>query len=347
MLVGAFSVTGVIAYGLTLVNHTTGNGLGLTTAWLLFFSTLWVVQVAHLLLIKTVTDTVARVHLLIAVITLTADGLTQPHGFYPWMIVAVLDAVAALAALCLRFRGTMAVWAATALGIGLVVGSTQDDLLQRWTAILTVNAATFVPALIALALVHRLEAAMVKDRRAAVTDPLTQLTNRAGLRAHAHGLVVDAVDRGELVAVTLLDIDHFKQVNDVHGHAAGDAVLVEVARTLRSVVRDRDIVVRSGGEELLVVGTVPGFDDAASRAERIRLAVQALAVDGLPRVTVSIGTAVSSDAAARDAAETAEAALRLVELLTSSADAAMYEAKRTGRNRVCHAATISQRPPKS
>ena len=79
-LVGAFSVTGVIAFLLTAVNASTGGGLGLHTPLLLFFSSLWVVQVPHLLALRPVSERMATAHLLVAVVTLTADGLTQPPG---------------------------------------------------------------------------------------------------------------------------------------------------------------------------------------------------------------------------------------------------------------------------
>ena len=143
---------------------------------------------------------------------------------------------------------------------------------------------------------------------------------------------------GELVGVVLLDLDHFRQVNDVHGHATGDAVLVAVAGVLRSQVRAGDLAVRTGGEELLLIDPVTGAGDVGHTAERIRLAVEQLDVGGLPPTTASFGTAVSSaDDVLSPAAQDPDGALHLIEQLASSADAAMYEAERAGRNRVRHA----------
>ena len=123
----------------------------------------------------------------------------------------------------------------------------------------------------------------------------------------------------------MIDVDHFKKVNDTYGHATGDDVLRALARSVQSQVRELDLVARLGGEELAVV--LPSTDVVGARAaaERIRQAIEGLrvpAADGaMIRFTVSVGIAEAS----REAGS--------IELLLQQADGALYEAKRRGRNR--------------
>jgi two-component system, cell cycle response regulator len=158
---------------------------------------------------------------------------------------------------------------------------------------------------------------------AANTDHVTGLLNRrGGQQAIAREISRALRDRTPLSFV-LLDIDHFKKVNDTHGHAAGDRVLAHVSELLARAIRGYDLAVRWGGEEFLVV--LPGVPrlKALVVAERVRIAVSALAVQDLPPVTISAGVAelqptdTSADAAIVRADET------------------LYRAKSTGRNRVC------------
>jgi diguanylate cyclase (GGDEF)-like protein len=170
---------------------------------------------------------------------------------------------------------------------------------------------------------------------ASLTDALTGLRNRrfvqqavdadaaTVVRLHAGG--EGASGRADLLFI-LLDIDHFKQVNDAHGHAAGDAVLVKVADILRELFRTADHVVRWGGEEFLVVARFTDRGRGPELAEKIRAAVEAHVFrlpDGTElRKTCSIGIAAYPNSAA----PTWQAAIGV-------ADAALYVAKREGRNR--------------
>lgn len=162
-------------------------------------------------------------------------------------------------------------------------------------------------------------------------DPLTGLANRRGLHETAQA---DAVAQSFAGALLLVDIDHFKHVNDGHGHAAGDAVLVEVAKRLQQVVRERDLVARWGGEEFLIY--TPGVNpvQAQALAERVLQAVGAEpvllpAAAGAParplRVTVSVGYGCFPLPPAQ-LPLTLERAINL-------ADMALYTAKGQGRNR--------------
>ena len=160
---------------------------------------------------------------------------------------------------------------------------------------------------------------------AALIDPLTGLHNRRHMLRHLEGLLVGP--GGMPVSVMMIDIDHFKSINDRYGHAEGDVALRVVADQLRGQVRVFDSVARFGGEEFVVAmpGTRP--DEAQAAAERLRQAIEAQPVGAhaIP-MTVSIGVAHGQpNVAPAD--------------LLHEADMALYEAKRTGRNRVVLAET--------
>ena len=166
-------------------------------------------------------------------------------------------------------------------------------------------------------------------------DPLTGVGNRRrGSRALA-AAISRAERHAESVSVLALDLDHFKQVNDQLGHPTGDAVLQRFAAMLAEEVRPYDTVVRSGGEEFLII--CPTIDAVGARALALRLLARTpglcseLLPDGLGQ-TVSIGIAVFPDAA------------DYPDGLVRKADGALYEAKRAGRNAVMVAA-VSDRPP--
>lgn len=177
---------------------------------------------------------------------------------------------------------------------------------------------------------QQLRTARDRATLAAVTDPLTGLYNRAYFQ---EALAVEAkrVDRyGRPMTVALLDLDHFKRVNDTLGHGAGDQALREVAARLRRAVRNTDVLARYGGEEFVVMLPETGVKSALQAAERLRVAVDGLTVTGAQggsrAITVSIGVACLPTHAAT-----------LSELM-EHADSALYSAKRAGRNRVCLAA---------
>jgi diguanylate cyclase (GGDEF)-like protein len=161
----------------------------------------------------------------------------------------------------------------------------------------------------------------VDHRTEAVIDGLTGMLNRRALDQRLQELTAQAQITGQPIAVIAADIDHFKRVNDEHGHATGDAVLVEVAYRLRKALRAFDLAYRVGGEEFLVV--LPGADvtAAADLAEQLRAAVAAEPAAGL-WVTMSFGVAGSAGP------------LLQRELLLDEADTALYAAKARGRDQV-------------
>ena len=130
---------------------------------------------------------------------------------------------------------------------------------------------------------------------------------------------------GKPLALMMADIDHFKRINDEHGHPVGDQVLREIARRLAATTRAEDVLARFGGEEFIILCRETDGNEATALADRLRSVVAAeLRPEGGPpiRVTISIGIALSSGADAVDEAE-----------LIKAADAALYEAKRHGRDR--------------
>lgn len=166
-----------------------------------------------------------------------------------------------------------------------------------------------------------LKAAYVKIEEASLTDPLTGLRNRRYLE---HAIAPD-LQRGDLV-VLLADLDHFKSVNDTYGHAAGDAVLVQLASVLRKTFRASDHIVRWGGEEFLIVIRFIDRSMAGALAEQLRAAVEAHPF-ALPDGTIVQRTCSIGYAAWPNGDLSFD---RVIDL----ADEALYEAKRGGRNRV-------------
>jgi diguanylate cyclase (GGDEF)-like protein len=173
----------------------------------------------------------------------------------------------------------------------------------------------------------RIQRLLVATQTLSHLDPLTGLHNRRYLVEQAPRLWRQARRDGTRVAAMVLDLDHFKRLNDAHGHAAGDAVLRAVAGSLTATVRPADVLARTGGEELVVLGLVGDPDEAARLAERLRSAVASSRTDDGHAVTASIGIALTRPVDGEDATD---ALWRLVD----RADAAMYEAKQQGRDRV-------------
>jgi diguanylate cyclase (GGDEF)-like protein len=165
----------------------------------------------------------------------------------------------------------------------------------------------------------------LKHRDAAEIDPLTGIANRRGFDAALDRVLAQARRSGSPAALLLLDLDHFKTVNDTWGHQVGDFVLQAVARTIRQELRgSEDVAARLGGEEFAVALPGARADHALLVAERMRRAVAGI---DIRRADSRIGLSISIGVAA--ARET-----DLPEALLSLADAALYRAKANGRNRV-------------
>jgi diguanylate cyclase (GGDEF)-like protein len=200
-----------------------------------------------------------------------------------------------------------------------------------------VTIATVVPLAVAtpvactvMGLLRELERARSEAHLAATTDGLTGLFNRRRWVQIADAEVKHAAAAGVPVALLLLDIDHFKRVNDLYGHGSGDAVLQAIARVCRDTLRPTDIPARWGGEEFVVLLSGVGAESAMPIAEQLRAAIEGSVVrcgEHRVPVTASIGV-ISSET--QDVGHDLERLLHL-------ADAAMYLAKQEGRNRVATA----------
>ncbi|MEO7431793.1 MAG: diguanylate cyclase, partial [Dokdonella sp.] len=217
---------------------------------------------------------------------------------------------------------TLAAGALLTLALGLGIGRWRSRRTSRRAAALEVEVAMRT---------RELASANAQLEQAAVTDPLTGLKNRRyfTLAVAAETERARRARGGQMLLVALLDIDHFKRINDGHGHDAGDAVLLEIARRLQRAARAGDIVLRWGGEEFLLL--LRDIDRAAADVPLRRLLagiaakpvqVGALAID----VTASIGAIGYPADASGDADLNLEHAIAL-------ADAALYRAKREGRDR--------------
>jgi len=199
---------------------------------------------------------------------------------------------------------------------------------DRWRVTVTDGRVFLSGAVCDISVLRRLES----ERQAMVgqlellssLDPLTELYNRR----HFSTVLGERLGRpGPTAGIAMADVDHFKAINDVHGHAVGDRVLRAVARRLRQATRPADVVARWGGEEFCVLLDDVGDDEAlAARAERLRRAIcrDAISVGGGTHLEVSV-----SVGAARPSADGAPPAD-----LLAAADRALYRAKAGGRNRV-------------
>ena len=170
-----------------------------------------------------------------------------------------------------------------------------------------------------------LASANLKLQNMAMTDVLTGLPNRRSALNRLKEVVAEAKRHREPLCCIMIDIDHFKQVNDKYGHDIGDMVLKELAAIFSSSARSYDMVSRIGGEEFLVICARSGLDDTGQLAERLRSAVEMHRViheDTPIQTTISLGVAAWNE----DMADGEE--------MTRAADLALYQAKQQGRNRV-------------
>jgi diguanylate cyclase (GGDEF)-like protein len=229
------------------------------------------------------------------------------------------------------------------VGITLGIGLSRDPSGVPW---IDLSVAVAVPAIVAplaasmiVTLMHEVETSRRALRELAVRDGLTNLYNRRFFMARLEAEVARAQREGSPLAVCMIDVDHFKRINDQRGHAAGDLVLERLAGVLVASLRPYDVTARYGGEEFAAVLPGATLPEAELAASRLREAIAAIRIPDfgdapLPHVTASIG--VCNLASQGDSATA----------LLTRADQAMYEAKAGGRNRcvsLC-APTASGRP---
>lgn len=172
----------------------------------------------------------------------------------------------------------------------------------------------------------RLQHVMQELHDQAITDPLTALYNRRYLWDVLPRELMRAARKGAQVAAIMIDIDHFKDVNDTYGHEAGDVVLKEIGKVIKANIRGSNTAYRYGGEELVVLLPEVTLDATLERAEEIRKAIAAMQLslrgETIPQVTVSLGVSVYPDHGGDP------------ESLLRAANVSLYMAKANGRNRV-------------
>jgi diguanylate cyclase (GGDEF)-like protein len=271
----------------------------------------------------------SAVAIALPIIALRSGGLSAP-------MMVVVPLVPLLMATFVGKGGTFFIGTALAAGMALVmaVGGGGPSGTHDAAVRLSIVLACVGIAVVTACLHERERESMMKALGALATsleeesthDSLTKLFNRRYLDERLAAEVAFARRHGTDLSVIVLDVDHFKRVNDEYGHAVGDDVLVEVARRLRHCVRAEDLVARSGGEEFVVLLRAIDVDGSSVAAERMREAVEAVPVR-LQTLAVPI-TVSAGCASMRQSHETSARAL------LEAADARLYAAKRAGRNRV-------------
>jgi diguanylate cyclase (GGDEF)-like protein len=248
----------------------------------------------------------------------TTHGYTDAAVLYMWPAVWM--------AFFFGTWGTVAIvaWIGGVHGAALLALPPELSNIDRW---IDVVAAVLVVAGVVRALAARNDRLVARLADEARVDPLTGLLNRRGLEERLDAEVSRAGRDAVPLGAATFDLDHFKRVNDEHGHEIGDRVLAWFGALLAEQARGVDVPARVGGEEFVVL--LPGADAAAARAfaERVRLAVRERGGDGARMgVSESLRLTVSAGVAAEDAPVDAQA-------LLAAADQALYMAKRGGRNR--------------
>jgi diguanylate cyclase (GGDEF)-like protein len=239
--------------------------------------------------------------------------------------------IARLAAVLLVLHGSA--FAARFLFVAFTVGPHVDpnaSIAGPFHPLAILEALVLAVALAFLLLTAAKDEVGLQHRDAALLDPLTGVLNRRGFEAEASRMLYRAGRDGSSTALLLLDLDHFKAVNDNWGHPVGDLALQAVAKAVADVLRGGDVIGRLGGEEFVIALAGNRTDQAAIVAEHVRRAIAALVIH---QDKVSFGVTVSIGVAAHRG-------MTSLDKLLSHADAALYRAKAAGRNRVELAPTL-------
>ncbi len=246
---------------------------------------------------------------MIAVALATTQGYTDAAVFYMWPALWMAHFYGR--------NGTIFIvaWIGLVHGIALTTMTGPMGNLDRW---IDVTGSVLVVAAVVYALTARREEMVQRLTSEARLDPLTGLLNRRGFQERMDLELARSRREDTPLSAIAIDIDHFKLVNDDHGHDVGDRVLTWLGETIREQVRGIDVAARLGGEEFLIVMPGAGADAAFAAAERIRRTVAA----GGGETAITISAGVASQDAPVDRAT-----------LLAAADDALYDAKRSGRNR--------------
>jgi len=251
----------------------------------------------------------------LAVLTGNTVAMTARDGAEPvlfpaaaWGGLALVSAVTLCWLAIRRLRAILAVARRLANGeLGVTVARPGDGLLGQLER--SINAVS---------------AKLTEAHSASTTDLLTQVSNRGTVLSNLFTEVDRAVRHGRPLSVAFVDLDHFKTINDTHGHQVGDVVLRSVADTFRANLRQTDVVGRYGGEEFMVVLPETPPTEAAEVAEKLRRLVQRLRIEASAEATITVTVSIGIAGGQGDT-------LR-AESLVRDADQAMYAAKSLGRN---------------
>ncbi len=243
---------------------------------------------------------------LIALAVATTSGHSDAAILYCWPVLWIAYFFST------RATAVVVAWIGVSHAVALFSMAGGAGSVDRW---FDVMASITIAAVVVRTLAVRNERLVGQLTAEARIDPLTELLNRRGLAERFDHEIARAVRAGTSLAVVAIDVDHFKRINDTHGHDAGDRALTWVANRLAEQTRGADITARTGGEEFLVVLPGAGVESAYEFAERLR---QGIADHAPFSLTISAGVAA---AIAPSGAVLAEAA-----------DQALYAAKRAGRN---------------
>ncbi|MEL7536183.1 MAG: diguanylate cyclase [Pseudomonadota bacterium] len=260
--------------------------------------------------VRTASVAMATLCLIGLVATLYTKGPTQTLWAYP-ALMAVFYLLKPREAIVVAL-GTIAI-----LTPVLIEGRTATELATLFITLWVTLAFSFAFAVLTAGQRRQL-------RSLAHVDPLTGAGNRRALAESMPSIISETRDRLQPTSLLMLDLDHFKQINDRFGHSIGDQVLVEVADCLREHIRPNDQLFRIGGEEFVVVALNADIERGCRLGESLRHRISQLVSLPMPGITVSLGVAELV------VNESADDWFR-------RADAALYDAKRSGRNRVCAA----------
>lgn len=255
-----------------------------------------------------------------------------------WACAVGLISVPLLTLMMTRIVWIVAASTVSAAGQLAVVASIPATPLETFFAVAII--CTVLPLNVgnATLLMRRTRALRAQAERAACLDHLTGLLNRRGLRELWPQVHQRAQRSGQQAGVLLIDVDHFKRINDEHGHDTGDAVLVALGGYLARSVRAGALVVRLGGEEFAVFDVFPDAVTAGGVAERVRRDVLQVGSACAVAVSLSIGVATTADLQRPDGDP------EVLGALLSAADAALYRAKSAGRDRVVLVGTHAAGP---
>ncbi len=254
------------------------------------------------------------------------DEIVPARSAYGWLLRAGKWRLAIYTTLCSVAISVMLTWTSLWLADnGKAMAPIES--VRAWSLWTAVVVPALITPMIVLMLLHILgyvERALDVVNRMAATDALSGLMNRRSFVQAADRVLVEASQAGQRVGLVMIDIDHFKRINDTHGHPVGDAAIVHVASTLIGACSANDLVARMGGEEFVWLQPEADIQGATRSAEalRMRIADQADAAGPVEGLRVSAGVA-----------STSEGFMTISELL-SAADKRLYEAKGRGRNRV-------------